>query len=160
MATFQRSSTIRRPVAEVWAILSDVRRLPEFSKSTSEVRDAPERLTAKGQTFRQVVHQLGRDFESEWQVLDIAPGERLVIEGSVGFGVRYQLTEEIAAVDPTTTRFTLTVDYHLPFGPLGRAASKLGVERLAEREAGEVVDNLKVLVEASAVRPAGPPGGA
>lgn len=149
MATFIRTSTIERPAAEVWAVLEDVRRLPEFSQSTVEISDAPERLTSPGQTFRQVVKQVGKRFESEWTVLEIEPGSRLVIEGSVGFGVTYRLTETITALSPTSCAFSLTVDYKLPFGPLGRVASKLGVDKLAEREAGEVVDGLKALVEGS-----------
>jgi uncharacterized membrane protein len=146
--TFTRSETIDRPSAAVWAVLEDVRRLPEFSRSTVEISGAPERLTAPGQTFHQVVRQVGRRFESEWRVLEIEAGRLLVIEGSVGFGVTYRLTEQVTVISPTSCRFSLTVDYRLPFGPLGRMASKLGVERLAEREAGEVVEGLKRLVEA------------
>jgi uncharacterized membrane protein len=147
MGTIVRSVEIARPAPDVWALLEDVRRLPEFSKSTVEVLDAPDRLTHAGQRFRQVVRQLGRCFESEWEVLELEAGRRLVIEGSVGFGVTYRLTESVEAVDDTASRMTLEVDYRLPFGPLGRAASRLGVERLAEREAGEVLEGLKRVIE-------------
>jgi uncharacterized membrane protein len=147
MATFTRNVVINRPATEVWAVLEDVRRLPEFSKSTVEISDAPERLTAPGQTFRQVVRQVGKRFESEWTVLELEARRRLVIEGSVGFGVTYRLTEAVTERDADRCEFSLTVDYTLPFGPLGRVASKLGVETLAEREAGEVVTGLKALVE-------------
>lgn len=149
--TFTRTAPIARPAPVVWAVLEDVRRLPEFSKSTVEIHGAPDRLTAPGQTFRQVVRQVGRRFESEWRVLELEPGRQLVIEGSVGFGVTYRLTETIAATTPDACEFSLTVDYRLPFGPLGRVASKLGVEKLAEREAGEVVAGLKRLVESEPV---------
>jgi uncharacterized membrane protein len=150
MGTIHRSVEIERPVAEVWSVLEDVRRLPEFSPSTAEVHQAPERLTEAGQQFRQVVRQLGRNFESDWEVLDIDPGRRLVIEGSVGYGVRYRLTEQLEQLGEQRTRMALVVDYTLPFGPLGRLASKLGVERLAEHEAGLVLQGLKDLVEGSA----------
>ena len=147
MGTIVRSVDIARPATDVWALLEDVRRLPEFSKSTVEVLDAPERLTHAGQHFRQVVRQVGRCFESDWEVLDIEPGRRLVIEGSVGFGVRYRLTESVEPVGTDASRMTLQVDYTLPFGPLGKVASRLGVERLAEREAGEVLEGLKRVIE-------------
>ena len=68
MATIDHDAVIERPAAQVWAILEDVRRLPELSASTVEVRDAPDRLTAEGQTFTQVVQVLGKRFESEWVV--------------------------------------------------------------------------------------------
>jgi uncharacterized membrane protein len=154
MGTINRCIEIDRPIEEVWEVLADVRRLPDFSPSTTEVSEAPERLTHAGQKFRQVVRQLGRRFESEWEVLDIEPGQRLVIEGSVGYGVRYRLQEILERLGDERCLMRLIVDYKLPMGPLGRLASKLGVERLAEHEAGLVLTGLKNLVEGEAARAA------
>ena len=149
MSRIVRSTDIARPAGSVWAVLEDVRRLPEFSPSTERILAAPERLTEPGQRFTQIVRQLGRCFESEWQVLAVEPGTRLQIEGSVGYGVTYRLDEVLERTSPTSCRMTLTVDYKLPFGVLGKLASKLGVERLAEHEAGLVLEGLKALVEDS-----------
>ena len=54
MARIEHTVEVDCPVATVWDIWSDVRRLPELSKSTTEVRGAPERLTAVGDSFCQV----------------------------------------------------------------------------------------------------------
>jgi hypothetical protein len=145
--TIEHDAVIERPADAVWAVLEDVRRLPEFSASTVAVRDAPERLTAAGQTFRQEVRVLGRSFDSEWVVDAIDPGRSLTIEGDVGYGVRYCLTESLEALGPDRCRFGLRIDYRLPLGILGRVAGRLGVERRAEAEAGEVVAGMKRLVE-------------
>jgi hypothetical protein len=147
MPTIEQDTVIERPVAAVWAVLEDVRRLPEFSASTVAVRDAPERLTAAGQTFHQEVRLLGRSFDSEWVVNAIEPGRSLTIEGDVGYGVRYCLTESLEPLGPAQCRFGLRIDYRLPLGVLGRVAGRLGVERRAESEAGEVVAGMKRLVE-------------
>jgi uncharacterized membrane protein len=154
MGTIERSIDIERPADAVWAVLEDVRRLPEFSPSTTAVLEAPERLTEPGQRFRQEVRQLGRRFESDWRVLEIEPGRRLVIEGSVGYGVRYRLHERLEPTGSSRCRMRLCVEYKLPLGALGKVASKLGVERLAEHEAGLVLDGLKSLVERDASRAA------
>jgi uncharacterized membrane protein len=146
--TIEHDAVIERPAETVWAVLEDVRRLPEFSASTVAVRDAPERLTAAGQTFRQEVKVLGRSFDSEWVVNAIEPGRSLTIEGDVGYGVRYCLTESLEPLGPDRCRFGLRIDYRLPLGVLGRVAGRLGVERRAESEAGEVVAGMKRLVEA------------
>ncbi|CAN5410885.1 hypothetical protein BH10ACT3_BH10ACT3_07540 [soil metagenome] len=142
----------------VWAVLEDVRLLPELSESTVEVA-APERLTQVGQQFAQTVRLAGRSFTSTWTVLEIDPGSHLVIEGSVLPGTRYRMTESIEP-DPTDARGTgspgatgsgatlsLTMDYSLPFGPLGRLASKLGAEQRAPTEAEQVLAGVKRIVE-------------
>ncbi len=149
MPSFSRSVDVDRPVAEVWDVWTDVRILPRLSSSTTEVLDAPERLTQVGQTFRQVVRAVGRCFDVTWTVTSIEELDHLTIGGSVGFGVRHELTERVTPLSPTRTRLTIEVDYELPFGPLGRIASKLGVEQLARHETGEILDQLKRVVESS-----------
>jgi hypothetical protein len=131
----------------VWRVLADARRLPEVSASTVEVNGAPDELRAVGDSFHQVVRLLGRTYDSEWRVVDIEPGRRLVIEGSIGFGVRYRLDERIEPLGPDRSRLEVRIDYRLPFGPLGRLAAKLGVESRAAAEATEVVDGVRRLAE-------------
>jgi uncharacterized membrane protein len=147
MTSFSSSLVVARPIAEVWDVWSDVRILPQLSPSTVEVRGAPERLTEVGQEFVQIVQAAGRCFESTWTVIDVVPEDHLTIEGSVGLGARYQLTERVEAEGADHTRLTLEIEYRLPFGPLGRLASKLGIEHLARKETDEVLRNLATLLE-------------
>jgi uncharacterized membrane protein len=134
----RRSVEIDRPTSAVWAVLEDVRRLPDISPSTVEVV-APDRLERSGQTFTQTVTLGGKRFTSEWEVLEIDPGRRLVIQGSVLPGTRYRMTESIDALGDDRSRLTLTMAYKLPFGPLGRLAGKLGAEKRAIDEAEQVL---------------------
>ncbi len=145
----RREVEVERPVEDVWDVLKDVRRLPEFSSSTVAVLDAPERITRPGQRFRQVVMWMGRRFESEWEVTEVVPERKVAITGNMGPGGRYWLVQEAEPIGPDRTRLSLTMDYRLPFGPLGKVAARLGVAQRAEREAGEVVEGIKRLVEAS-----------
>jgi uncharacterized membrane protein len=150
VATIEHAVEIARSPREVWAVLEDVRRLPEVSRSTLSVSDAPDRLTAPGDRFRQVVKAVGKRFESEWEVLELVPERRLVIEGSVGYGVTYRLLETLEPLDGgDRTQLGVCIDYRLPFGPLGRLAERLGVSRLAEQEAAEVAAGVRRVVEAS-----------
>lgn len=151
MPNFSRSVDVDLPIAEVWDIWTDVRILPQLSSSTSEVLDAPERLTEVGQTFRQIVRAVGRCFEVDWTVTSIEDRDHLTIESSKVMGVTPQLTERVEALSPTRTRLTIDVEYSLPFGPLGRVASKLGVEQLARRETAEILDRLQSVMEMAAV---------
>lgn len=147
MPTITRQVDIDAPSERVWSLLEDVRRLPEFSSSTIEVRDAPERLTATGQGYTQVGRLLGKRYSSHWTVVDLEPGRRIRSEGRVGPGVRYCLTQEIQQRGPDRTRLSVVMDYSLPGGPLGRLAAKAGIEARATREAQEVLDGIRAVVE-------------
>jgi uncharacterized membrane protein len=150
VSSIERAVVIDAPAAAVWAVLEDVRRLPEFSASTLEVRDAPERLTAPGQTYVQVGRILGKKYASTWRVVALEPGRLIRSEGSLGFGVHYCLTQHVEPVGAGSTRLGIVLDYAVPGGPLGRLAAKAGIEGQAAREAQAVLDGIQRVVQADA----------
>lgn len=158
MGVIERSLDVRAEPARVWDVLVDIRRLPEVSRHTVEVKDAPERLTHEGERFTQVVVAVGKRFESEWSVKRFEPGRALSIEGSIGFGVRYCLTESVEPAGPGRSRLSVRISYKLPFGPLGRVASKLGVEKLAAAEAEQVLASIAAIAEVRTATRAAPAG--
>ena len=148
MGTIEQSVDVERPAGAVWAVLEDVRQIPVYSPSTVAVSAAPERLSTVGQRFRQTIAVLGRRFESDWIVTDLVPGRRVALDGTVGVGARYCLVEEVDPRGPDRCRLTVRITYTMPLGLLGRVAGSLGVQRRAEREAEEVLANLKRQLEA------------
>jgi carbon monoxide dehydrogenase subunit G len=149
MATIERSIDIAAPPERVWDLLEDVRRLPEYSESTDEVREAPERLTAVGQEYVQVGRLLGMKLTSRWRVTAIDPGRLLSSEGSLAPGVRYTLTQHVEPLDAGRTRLSIDIDYSIPGGALGRLAARAGAEARAGREAQAVLDGIRSTLEAS-----------
>ena len=147
MPKITREVDIDASPEQVWALLEDVRRLPEFSSSTLEVRDAPERLTTPGQGYTQVGRLLGKKYTSHWTVVDLERARRIRSEGTAGPGVRYCLTQELQTSGRDRTRLSVVMDYSLPGGPLGRLAAKAGIEARATREAQEVLDGIRAAVE-------------
>ena len=141
------ATDIAAPAATVWAILEDVRRMPELSPSTTSVT-APPRLCRVGDTFVQEVTLAGRSFRSTWEVTRIEPGLVLGLAGRLLPGTRYEMLEEIEPLDASHCRLHLTMRWKLPFGPLGKLAGKLGAERRALDEAGAVLDGVRRLAEA------------
>lgn len=147
VGVIERSVEVGAEPAQVWDVLVDVRRLPEVSRHTVEVKDTPGVLTHQGEQFTQVVVAVGKRFESRWTVQRFETGRVLAIEGGVGFGVRYCLTESVEPIAPGRSRLGVCITYTLPFGPLGRVASRLGVERLAAAEAEQVLASIAAIVE-------------
>lgn len=147
MATIVRSVEVERPASAVWAVLEDVRHIPVYSPSTVAVTGAPDRITETGQRFRQAIVVLGRCFESEWVITELRTGQKVAMEGSIGVGSRYCLVEEVDPQGPERSRLTVRITFAMPGGLLGRVAEGLGAQRRAQREAEQVLANLKAHLE-------------
>lgn len=149
MSTMTRCADIAAPIERVWDLLEDVRRLPEYSESTEEVREAPERLTAVGQEYVQVGRMLGMKLTSRWRVTAIEPGHLLQSEGTLTRGVRYTLTQRLEPLPDGGTRLSIDIDYAIPGGALGRFAARAGAEGRAGREAQAVLDGIRATAESA-----------
>jgi uncharacterized membrane protein len=149
MTTIARSIDIAAPAERVWDLLEHVDRLPEYSASTKEVRDAPERLTAVGQEYVQVGRLLGVTLTSRWRVTAIEPGSLLSSEGTLAPGVRYRLTQRLEPTDDAHSRLSIEIDYAVPGGALGRFAARAGAESRAAHEAEAVLEGIRTTAEAS-----------
>jgi uncharacterized membrane protein len=150
VSTITRNVDIAAPVERVWELLENVRRLPEYSASTQEVRDAPERLTAVGQEYVQVGRLLGVKLSSRWRVTALEPGRLLSNVGTIAPGVCYTLTQRLEPLAGGRTRLSIEIDYTVPGGRLGRLAARAGAEQRAAREAQEVLDGIRATAEAEA----------
>ena len=150
MDTIRRSVDIAAPAEYVWTLLEDVRRLPEYSDSTDEVLEAPDRLTAVGQEYVQVGRLLGVRLTSRWRVTAIEPGRLLSSEGTLAAGVSYTLTQHLESRPDGGSRLTIDINYSLPGGRLGRFAARAGAEGRAGREAQAVLDGIRAAAESSA----------
>jgi uncharacterized membrane protein len=148
---------IDAPRTAVWAVLVDVGRLPDISPSTVSV-EGPARLQHVGDGFEQTVKLAGKRFTSTWTVTEFEDHRLLTVAGSVLPGTRYSMAERLDDGPGRHTTMTLTIEYSLPLGPLGRLAGRLGAERKALREAQQVLDGVARLAESdspTASRPAG-----
>jgi hypothetical protein len=151
MSDAERALHVLAPAPIVWAVVEEVGRMPQLSKSTISV-EGPSRLTEVGQSFDQVVRLAGRHFRSSWTLVELDPGRCLRVEGELMRGVRYGITQAVHPLDDTSSRLTFTMTYELPFGLLGRLAGRLGAERRALSEADEVMAGIKRLAESNAAR--------
>jgi uncharacterized membrane protein len=155
LARIEHTVEVDCTVGTVWAIWSDVRRLPEFSQVTTAVRDAPSHLTEVGQSFVQDVRVGGRSRSVEWRVTSLQAEEQLTIESAPAPGIHVVLIERVRPLPNDRTELQMAISYRLPFGPLGHLAGKLGLEQIADREAKTVLDGVARL--ALDVRPASEP---
>ena len=84
---------IERPVAEVFAYLTDVERLPDWQESCVEAKRETHEPIVVGSTWREVRSAAGRRIESTCEVVAHEPERRFDIRSSapVPFTVRHTL---------------------------------------------------------------------
>jgi uncharacterized protein YndB with AHSA1/START domain len=136
---------IDRPPEEVFELLSDIERLPEWQSSALEAHT--EGPLAEGSRISEKRRLLGREVATELEVLAYVPPRRLTLR-SLGGPVKFNIDHELVHQDGST-RLTFVAEAE-PAGFLKLAGPMLA--RTAEQEFRQDFDRLKELLEAA--RPA------
>ncbi len=147
MASFVRDISVTCPPQRVFAVLSDLDRLPEFSDMTVAVRNGPGRLIATGDRFEQAVKVLGIEFDTDWEVTSVVADTLIELKGKSLSNGTARLVQQIVP-EGDGCRVTFTVDYDPPFGLLGEIADKVLFERQNEQQAERILLALKGICEA------------
>lgn len=146
MTEISREVEVSCPPDRVFAVLSDIERLPELSDMTVAVRKGPGRPIQAGDRFEQVVKVLGIEFDTEWEVTEVEPDSLIRVEGRSKSNGRASLSHHITA-EGSGSRVRFEVDYDPPLGLLGEIADKVVFERRHEEEAELLLARLKDLCE-------------
>ena len=144
MFRFEHSVEIAKPVHEVWELLTDPERVPEWQSSavaSRQVSDGPLGVGARLEDERRF---LGRRARSEVEVTEFEP-ERLFtlhgLSGPVRFTVRHRLAEQ----DGGCTRLDVEAEAD-PGSGIGRLARPM-IERAAAHELKADFGRLKRMLE-------------
>lgn len=146
MTNIVREVVVACPPAEVFDVLSNIERLPEFSHVSVEVRKGPGRPVQVGDTFEQVIKVLGVHLDTEWEVTEVQPDSLLRVEGRSKSNGQASLTQTLTA-EGEGCRVRMEVDYDPPLGIIGEIADKVVFERRHEDDAEELLGALKALCE-------------
>lgn len=146
MRRIERSIEIERPPEDVFAVLTDLDRLPEWATVVAKTRDVSELPLREGCTFRQTIRVLGRELESDWRVTELDPPRRVAYEARApGGGV--MLMSQTVSPAGAGSRVDLEIDYDVPGGLLGEIFDHLVLEEGNEREADASLRGLRTLLE-------------
>jgi uncharacterized protein YndB with AHSA1/START domain len=146
MAHIERQVDITRPPAEVFALLTDLDRLPEWATIVVGTRDVSDFPLREGCTFRQTLRVMGRELESDWRVSELDPPRHVAYEAAAPGGGTLTMHQTVEPRD-AGSQVALELDYELPGGWLGELLDRGVVEAQNEREAEASLDRLKRLLE-------------
>jgi carbon monoxide dehydrogenase subunit G len=145
MPTITREITVEAPIDDVFGTLEDPSGLPRFVPGVSEVTDIHRTEDRIGDSFRVVYSVAGIKLPQKFTtIVYVRPSRaQLRFEGPMRGTMDWQLDAQGPA-----TRVSLEIDYTVAGGPLGEAVNAVLLERMNEKNAERMLENLKLVVEA------------
>lgn len=147
MAHIEKTILIDAPVETVFQYATTIPKLTEWWASLVEVRKFPQERMAPGVKYEWTYKMVGVKLDGVTEIAALEPNAHVLFKntGGIPSTLDYRYASEGGK-----TRVSVVMDYTLPGSVLGKLADKLVVERLNEREAENVLANLKSICEAIA----------
>jgi uncharacterized protein YndB with AHSA1/START domain len=130
---------------EVWDVISDLARVPEWVTIHDGFTEDPPHSVEEGTRFGQKLSVGGKSFEVTWTATTVDRPNRLEWSGDGPTGSSARATYQLSPID-SGTRFDYGNEFDLPGGVIGDAAAK-AVEPRSQEEAEQSLLKLKRLVE-------------
>lgn len=121
VSSFRVEATIYASLNDVWDLMVQSHRMPEWNTELVEVLDVTGNTDRIGGGYRQVWKLLGRRIESKhpWLVTAVQPYRSRELRGLLPIGVPAIGRDRFEAVDEGT-RLVVEIEYATPWGILGR----------------------------------------
>jgi len=100
-----------------------------------------------GTTFRIIGDFSGKRLEWDCETIEFVRNEKISAKQIEGPFKRWQIINEFKELGENLTRVTMTVDYVMPFGPLGSILDKAKFAKSAERGMETALFNVRGLLE-------------
>ncbi len=100
-----------------------------------------------GTTFRIIGDFSGKRLEWDCETTEFIKNEKISAKQIEGPFKRWQSTNEFKALGDNLTRITMSVDYVMPFGPLGAILDKVKFAKSAEKGMETALYNVRGLLE-------------
>ena len=100
-----------------------------------------------GTTFRVIGDFNGKRLEWDCETTEFTRNEKISAKQIDGPFKHWQIINEFESIGENMTRVTMTVDYEMPFGPLGAILDKAKFAKSAERGMETALYNVRGLLE-------------
>jgi carbon monoxide dehydrogenase subunit G len=146
MALIERHMEIAAPRDAVFDYLEDPGHVPEFAPGVARVEEVQRSDQRVGDTFKAVYSVMGISFPVRFTTRSHERPHvlRSQMDGAMSGEFRWELQESPSG---DRTAVTVRIDYTVKGGVLGRAANAVLLERMNEKNAERMLENLKMVME-------------
>ena len=139
---------IDAPRERVFDTMLDPTRLDEWVTIHRKVNDADGGPLHEGYAMDQTLCLRGANFKVHWKLTEHEPHVRATWEGRGPAGSYARTSYRLSDLDGDGTRFEYENEFKAPGGFIGKAASRVLVGGVPQREANRSLQRLKALLEA------------
>ena len=151
MTVVSKSIDIKTPVENVFTYFARPEHVSDQIKNDSvgmtvipmDIKDG----MGVGTTFRVIGDFSGKRLEWDCETTEFIRNEKISAKQFEGPFKRWQITNEFKSLGDNLTRVTMTVDYEMPFGPLGSILDKAKFAKSAEKGMETALYNVRGLLE-------------
>ena len=147
MGHYRNTFRIAAPVEQLWELMSDPARLPEWNGAFDRVEDATGRLDEVGTTYTQVMRVAGVELKGRWEIIEVEPSQTRRFRGTPPGCTAWNGTETFAAADGGVD-YTVEMDYRLKGGPIGAALDRVLAKPFLARMVERNIESLRTTLEA------------
>ena len=151
MTVVSKSIDIKTPVENVFTYFARPEHVSDQIKNDSvgmtvipmDIKDG----MGVGTTFRVIGDFSGKRLEWDCETTEFIRNEKISAKQFEGPFKRWQITNEFKSLGDNLTKVTMTVDYEMPFGPLGSILDKAKFAKSAEKGMETALYNVRGLLE-------------
>ena len=147
MATIHKAIDIDAPAERVFEMLTDPKRILDYAPGVISVEDIRQTEQHLGDSFRATYSVLGVHFPMTFTATEYEQPTRLTTRFEGGMKGTWSWLLEPRG---TSTHLTTSMEYEMAGGMLGKAMNAVLVERMNEKNAERLLENLKLVSEATA----------
>jgi uncharacterized protein YndB with AHSA1/START domain len=136
---------VRAPAADVFAFLTDLRRVPEWDARVAKVTQMTRGALRPGVIVRSELVVDGVAYHLDDEITDFAPPTRLGLRSVLGAtnAISYALSED----ETGATHLDVVLDYELPDPPAGAPVDPTGLRASIANALTQSLRRLKAIVE-------------
>ena len=151
LTVVSKSIDIKTPVENVFTYFARPEHVSDQIKNDSvgmtvipmDIKDG----MGVGTTFRVIGDFSGKRLEWDCETTEFIRNEKISAKQFEGPFKRWQITNEFKSLGDNLTKVTMTVDYEMPFGPLGSILDKAKFAKSAEKGMETALYNVRGLLE-------------